>query len=119
MAKFEWSPSPNLPEKPASFAGVDREEMVRRARDLAPRLRQRVGLCERLRRMPDDTERDLHELGLFRIAQPARVGGADLDVGIFVDVCAEIVKVCPSTAWNLGNLAAHQDARLLPARSPG
>jgi 3-hydroxy-9,10-secoandrosta-1,3,5(10)-triene-9,17-dione monooxygenase len=81
--------------------------MVRRARDLAPQLSERVTECERLRRMPDATERDLHELGLFRIAQPTRVGGADLDVGIFVDVCSEIAKVCPSTAWNVGNLAAH------------
>jgi 3-hydroxy-9,10-secoandrosta-1,3,5(10)-triene-9,17-dione monooxygenase len=63
--------------------------------------------CERLRRLPDETERDLHEAGLFRIAQPARVGGADLDVGIFIDVCAEIARVCPSTAWNIGNLASH------------
>jgi 3-hydroxy-9,10-secoandrosta-1,3,5(10)-triene-9,17-dione monooxygenase len=39
--------------------------------------------------------------------QPARVGGADLDVGILVDICAEIATVCPSTAWNLGNLSSH------------
>ena len=45
--------------------------------------------------------------GLFRMVQPARVGGADLDVGILVDTCAEIARVCPSTAWNLGNLASH------------
>ena len=38
---------------------------------------------------------------------PRRVGGAELDVGIFVDVCAEIARVCPSTAWNIGNLASH------------
>jgi 3-hydroxy-9,10-secoandrosta-1,3,5(10)-triene-9,17-dione monooxygenase len=81
--------------------------MVERARRLAPALAKRAEQCERLRRLPDETERDLHEAGLFRIAQPARVGGADLDVGIFVDVCAEIARVCPSTAWNIGNLASH------------
>jgi 3-hydroxy-9,10-secoandrosta-1,3,5(10)-triene-9,17-dione monooxygenase len=107
VTKFEWSPSPSLPRKAVSFAGVDRDEMVRRVRDLAPRLKERAAACEKLRRLPDDTERDLHKLGLFRIAQPARVGGADLDVGCFVDVCAEIARACPSTAWNLGNLAAH------------
>ena len=41
------------------------------------------------------------------MVQPARVGGADLDIGILVDTCAEIARVCPSTAWNLGNLASH------------
>ena len=83
------------------------EDPLERARRLAPKIAARAEECERLRRLPDETERDLHEAGLFRIAQPARVGGADLDVGIFVDVCAEIARVCPSTAWNIGNLASH------------
>ena len=39
--------------------------------------------------------------------QPARVGGAELDLAVLVDACAEIARVCPSTAWNLGNLASH------------
>ena len=78
-----------------------------RARTLTPTFAKRAEACERLRRMPDETERDLHAAGLFRICQPARVGGAELDVGVFVDVCAEIAKVCPSTAWNIGNLASH------------
>ncbi|MGZ5907512.1 MAG: acyl-CoA dehydrogenase family protein [Reyranella sp.] len=106
-AKFEWTPSANLPTARTSFAGVGYDEMLERARRLAPKIAARAEQCERLRRLPDETERDLHEAGLFRIAQPARVGGADLDVGIFVDVCAEIARVCPSTAWNIGNLASH------------
>ncbi|MBV8393812.1 MAG: acyl-CoA dehydrogenase family protein [Alphaproteobacteria bacterium] len=81
--------------------------MVGRARALAPRIGARAEECEKLRRLPDETERELHEAGLFRIAQPKRVGGPELDVGIFVDVCAEIARVCPSTAWNVGNLASH------------
>jgi 3-hydroxy-9,10-secoandrosta-1,3,5(10)-triene-9,17-dione monooxygenase len=106
-ARLEWTPSANLPKARTSFAGVGYDEMLERARRLAPKIAARAEECERLRRLPDETERDLHEAGLFRIAQPARVGGADLDVGIFVDVCAEIARVCPSTAWNIGNLASH------------
>ncbi len=106
-ARFEWIPSATLPKARASFAGVGYDEMLERARRLVPKIAARAEQCERLRRLPDETERDLHEAGLFRIAQPARVGGADLDVGIFVDVCAEIARVCPSTAWNIGNLASH------------
>lgn len=105
--RLEWTPSATLPKARTSFAGVGYGEMVERARRLAPRIAGRAEECERLRRLPDDTERDLHEAGLFRFAQPARVGGAELDVGIFVDVCAEIARVCPSTAWNVGNLASH------------
>ena len=99
--------SANLPKERVSFAGVTYAEMVNRARTLTPVFAERAAACEKLRRLPDESERDLHRTGLFRIAQPARVGGADLDVGIFVDVCAEIARVCPSTAWNLGNLASH------------
>jgi 3-hydroxy-9,10-secoandrosta-1,3,5(10)-triene-9,17-dione monooxygenase len=107
MTSFKWTPSATLPSKPISFAGVGYEEMVRRARALLPKFAERALACEQLRRMPDETERDLHEAGLFRMVQPARIGGAELDVGIFVDVCAEIAQVCPSTSWNVGNLASH------------
>jgi 3-hydroxy-9,10-secoandrosta-1,3,5(10)-triene-9,17-dione monooxygenase len=107
ITRFEWTPSVNLPTARTSFAGTGYDEMVERARRLAPKLAERAEACERLRRLPDETERDLHDAGLFRIAQPARVGGADLDIGIFVDVCAELARVCPSTAWNVGNLASH------------
>ena len=107
MAGFDWVPSATLPKASTSFAGVAHDEMVRRARALAPKFGERAAACERLGRLPDESERDLHEAGLFRIVQPARVGGAELDVGIFVDVCAEIAQECPSTAWNVGNLASH------------
>jgi 3-hydroxy-9,10-secoandrosta-1,3,5(10)-triene-9,17-dione monooxygenase len=105
--RLDWKPSATLPKARVSLAGVGYDEMVERARHLAPRFAERAEACERLRRLPDESERDLHAAGLFRIAQPARVGGPELDVGIFVDVCAEIARVCPSTAWNLGNLASH------------
>jgi 3-hydroxy-9,10-secoandrosta-1,3,5(10)-triene-9,17-dione monooxygenase len=81
--------------------------MVERARALAPTLAARAAECERTRRLPDQTERELHDAGLFRIVQPRRVGGAELDIGILVDVCAEIARVCPSTSWNVGNLSSH------------
>lgn len=104
---IQWTPSPVLPKTPMSFADVGYGEMMSRVRALKPALAERAETCERLRRLPDETERDLHEAGLFRIAQPKRVGGAELDVRIFVDAAAEIAKVCPSTAWNFGNLASH------------
>jgi 3-hydroxy-9,10-secoandrosta-1,3,5(10)-triene-9,17-dione monooxygenase len=106
-ARFHWTPSATLPKERASFAGIGYDEMVGHARDLAPKIAARADACEKLRRLPDETERELHAAGLFRIAQPARVGGAELDIGIFVDVCAEIARICPSTAWNIGNLGSH------------
>ena len=103
----DWTPSATLPVTPVSFTGVSYADMLDRARALVPTIAARAADCEKLRRLPDETERDLHRTGLFRMVQPARVGGADLDLGILVDTCAEIARVCPSTSWNLGNLASH------------
>ena len=105
--KGRWERSPTLPTVQVSFAGVDGAEMIERTRQLVPAIAARAQECERLRRMPEATERDLHAAGLFRVMQPARVGGAELDLAVLVDACAEIARVCPSTAWNLGNLASH------------
>lgn len=107
MDAVSWSPSPNLPNARTSFAGVSYEAMLERARGLVPALRERAGETEMLRRMPDATERDLHRLGLFRVVQPARVGGAELPPHILVDLCAITAAACPSTAWNIGNLGSH------------
>jgi 3-hydroxy-9,10-secoandrosta-1,3,5(10)-triene-9,17-dione monooxygenase len=104
---MSWTPSKTLPANRQSFAEVTYDEMLSRARSLAPVFAERASECERLRRLPDDNERDLHEAGLFRVLQPARVGGPELDVGVIVEVCSEIARACPSTSWNLGNLASH------------
>ena len=78
-----------------------------RAAALVPQLRDRAAQTEQLRRLPPETERDLHEAGLFRIVQPKRVGGFEFDYVALVD-CAEILgRADASVAWNLGNLASH------------
>ena len=51
-----------------------------RARDLIPVLAERAEQTEELRRLPPDTLRDLDEAGLFRMLQPAKLGGAELDL---------------------------------------
>ena len=64
--------------------------MIDRARALVPRLRDCAPKTEELRRLPPETERDLHDAGLFRIVQPKRVGGAELDYVALVD-CADVL----------------------------
>src|ERR1700726_3434731 len=81
--------------------------MATRARALIPQLRDRAARTEELRRLPPETERDLHETGLFRIVQPKRLGGSEFDYVALVD-CAEILgKAAASVAWNFANLASH------------
>jgi 3-hydroxy-9,10-secoandrosta-1,3,5(10)-triene-9,17-dione monooxygenase len=81
--------------------------MITRARALIPQLRDRAARTEELRRLPPETEQDLHETGLFRIVQPKRVGGSEFDYVSLVD-CAELLaKGDASVAWNFANLASH------------
>lgn len=81
--------------------------MIAKARALVPRLRERAARTEELRRLPPETERDLHDAGLFRMLQPRRIGGAELDYVALVD-CAELLgSADASVAWNLANLASH------------
>src|SRR6266436_7163988 len=81
--------------------------MVARAEALIPKLRERASKTEDLRRLPPETERDLHDAGLFRIVQPKRVGGSELDYVSLLD-CAEMLgRADASVGWNFTNLASH------------
>lgn len=81
--------------------------MIAKARALLPRLRERAARTEELRHLPPETEKDLHDAGLFRMLQPKRLGGAELDYVALVD-CAELLgQADASVAWNLANLASH------------
>ena len=97
---------------PGQISGADTDDhayvaMIARAQALIPQLRDRAARTEELRRLPPETERDLHEAGLFRLVQPKRVGGSEFDYVALVD-CAEILgQGDASVAWNFANLASH------------
>ena len=81
--------------------------MVARAKALIPQLRERASKTEELRRLPPETERDLHDAGLFRLVQPKRVGGSELDYVALVDCADMLGRGDASVAWNFANLASH------------
>lgn len=92
---------------PAGAGPDDHAAMVGRARALIPELRNRAARTEELRRLPPQTERDLHDAGLFRIVQPKRVGGSELDYVALVDCADALGQADASVAWNFANLASH------------
>jgi 3-hydroxy-9,10-secoandrosta-1,3,5(10)-triene-9,17-dione monooxygenase len=107
MAGVDRRPNTNL----LSGLGVEDRvyaAMIARAKALIPQLRDRASRTEELRRLPPETERDLHESGLFRILQPKRVGGSELDYVALVDCADAIGQADASVAWNFANLASHQ-----------
>jgi 3-hydroxy-9,10-secoandrosta-1,3,5(10)-triene-9,17-dione monooxygenase len=83
------------------------DELTARAEALVPALRERAPRAEELRRLPDETIADLNESGLFRVLQPARVGGSECPFRALFELTAIIGQGCGSTAWVLANLAAH------------
>jgi 3-hydroxy-9,10-secoandrosta-1,3,5(10)-triene-9,17-dione monooxygenase len=89
------------------FSDVTYEEAVRRARELAPVLRERAAGAEAGRQMEKDTLADLHRTGLFRFHQPRRWGGMELPFVAIFDVPLELARGCASTAWNVANLGIH------------
>ena len=96
-------------ESPAGPDANDRAyaAMIAHAKGLVPRLRERASRTEELRRLPPETERDLHEAGLFRVVQPKRVGGSEFDYVALVDCADAIGQADASVAWNFANLASH------------
>ncbi|HZB90598.1 MAG TPA: acyl-CoA dehydrogenase family protein [Stellaceae bacterium] len=97
-----------MPEaRRAASPPPDLDALCRRAEALVPVLRERAAKTEALRRLPDETIADLHRSGLFRMLQPARVGGSELPYAAMIELAAIIGRGCGSTAWVLNNLASH------------
>ncbi len=73
--------------------------VLERARALVPVLASRSAATEANRRVPDETIADFHRAGLFRVLQPARFGGLELDFGTFATITRELARGCGSSAW--------------------
>jgi 3-hydroxy-9,10-secoandrosta-1,3,5(10)-triene-9,17-dione monooxygenase len=78
-----------------------------KAEQLLPKLRERAARCEELRRLPDETLRDFHDAELFRLHQPRRVGGAELEFSAVVTFGALLARACASSSWNFINFLSH------------
>ena len=89
------------------FSAIGYAEAMRRARAMVPILRERAARAEDARMLLRENEQLLHESGLFRFHQPKSFGGMELDFVAVVDIPAELARGCPSTAWNVGNVACH------------
>src|SRR4051795_4695281 len=75
--------------------------LIERARALAPALRERAGMAEEIRRIPDETHVAFRDAGFYRVLQPARYGGLEARYGLHTMLAAEIARGCASSAWAL------------------
>ncbi|WP_138416325.1 acyl-CoA dehydrogenase family protein [Aquibacillus sediminis] len=72
---------------------------VDRARDMVPTLRERAAETERLRRIPEETIKDLKQAGLFKLLRPKQYGGYETSMRTYSDVVVEISRGDASTGW--------------------
>jgi len=83
------------------------KEIIARARALIPMLASRSREGRRLRRIPDETIADMQRAGLFRVLQPKRWGGYEMDLHTFYDVELALGEGDMSTAWIYGVSGVH------------
>ncbi|NMG77602.1 acyl-CoA dehydrogenase family protein [Aromatoleum diolicum] len=89
------------------YMTAEASELLRRAYELAPRLAARAGEAEVAGKVPDESVREIAEAGLFRVLQPRRWGGYELDPRVFYRVQMALAEGCMSTAWIYGVIGVH------------
>lgn len=82
-------------------------QLRERARELVPVLRSRASETAALGQLPEATVKAMQQAGFFRILQPKRWGGLELEPMDFFDVQMILAEGCMSTAWVLGVVAIH------------
>lgn len=92
-----------------STESVTAEELLRRATELAPRIKERAAEAEKLRQIPSESVQDLGAAGLLRVDTPVCYGGyeAATERSVAFDVTMELGRVCGSTAWCYGQWTVH------------
>lgn len=84
-----------------------REALVARTRALLPTLAARGAAADSARMLPAETIAEMKEAGLFRVLQPKKYGGYEMDPQAFYDVAMTLAEGCMSTAWVYSVVAVH------------
>ena len=81
--------------------------MIGRARALIPALLKRAPQAEHERRTLDETVADMKAAGLFRVLQPKRWGGYELDVPTCFEIEMALAEGDMSVGWIYGVVGLH------------
>jgi 3-hydroxy-9,10-secoandrosta-1,3,5(10)-triene-9,17-dione monooxygenase len=82
-------------------------ELIARARALIPVLAARAPQADEARRLPKETIADMQAAGLFRVLQPSRWGGYELDPATYFEIQLALGEGDMSTAWVYGVVGLH------------
>src|SRR5215472_16533474 len=86
---------------------VDHDEVMRRVAELSPRLAAKAQACDLARQVVPESMRAMVAAGMFRIPQPARVGGFELTLRSLARAVTELSEACPSSGWVVMVMGAH------------
>ncbi len=78
---------------------IDRDEMLARARALAPLLAAAAPRIEADKQLPPEVVDALHEAKLFRMLLPRSLGGAELELAGFFEAVLALAEGDASVAW--------------------
>ena len=83
------------------------EDLYQRAQSLKPVLEERADEAAALRRLPDETMKDLKDQGFFKILQPLSWGGYEMDPRVYYKVSGILGEACMTTAWVFSVVGVH------------
>jgi alkylation response protein AidB-like acyl-CoA dehydrogenase len=86
---------------------VDHDEVMRRVAELSPRLAANAHACDLARQVVPQSMRAMVAAGMFRIPQPARVGGFELTLRSLAGAVTGLSEACPSSGWVVMVMGAH------------
>jgi len=83
------------------------QAVVAGVRDLLPVLRERAQETEDARSVPVESVKALEEAGFFKLLQPVRFGGHEVDPITFLTAVRLIASACGSTGWVSSVVGVH------------
>jgi 3-hydroxy-9,10-secoandrosta-1,3,5(10)-triene-9,17-dione monooxygenase len=93
---------------PAGVSDIPNPDtLISRARAMLPTLKSRAESATQERTIPADTIREMREAGFFRVLQPKRWGGYEMDPQVFFEIQMALAEGCMSTGWVYGVVGVH------------
>lgn len=82
-------------------------DLIEKAEALIPTLKARAQQADLDGKVPNESVADIEAAGLFRVLQPKRWGGYELDPRVFYRIQMTLARGCMSTAWIYGVIGVH------------
>jgi alkylation response protein AidB-like acyl-CoA dehydrogenase len=96
-----------MPNSTAPAPSTIRQDILDRARAMAPRFAERAAAAEKARQLPAESAKEMLDAGLARILLPRSIGGYGLGFEDWFDVTRELSKADACHGWCAGLIIHH------------